>query len=86
MWHNVTMWQKGKRWLAAVTIITSLSLLASVVSGCATPDAEAASKKPPAPLVGRMAPDFVLKDLDGNAVRLSDFRGKTVFLSFWASW
>ncbi len=33
-----------------------------------------------------MAPDFVLRDLDGNAVRLSDFRGKTVFLNFWASW
>ncbi len=33
------------------------------------------------------APDFVLKDLDGNAVRLSDFRGKNVVLiDFWATW
>jgi peroxiredoxin len=33
------------------------------------------------------APDFVLKDLDGNSVRLSDFRGKNVVLiDFWATW
>ncbi len=30
--------------------------------------------------------DFTLKDLDGNPVRLSDFRGKIVFLNFWATW
>ena len=33
-----------------------------------------------------MAPDFSLKDLDGNTVKLSDYRGKIVFLNFWASW
>ena len=39
-----------------------------------------------APVVGYPAPDFTLTDLDGNAVRLSDFRGKVVFLNFWATW
>lgn len=39
-----------------------------------------------APVVGCPAPDFTLTDLDGNAVRLSDFRGKVVFLNFWATW
>ncbi len=34
---------------------------------------------------GRPAPDFTLIDLDGNQVSLSDFRGKTVFLNFWAT-
>ena len=33
-----------------------------------------------------MAPDFTLEDLDGNKVSLSDYRGKIVFLNFWATW
>ena len=33
-----------------------------------------------------LAPDFRLTDLDGRVVMLSDFRGKTVVLNFWASW
>ena len=36
--------------------------------------------------VGDPAPDFTLKDLDGNPVTLSQYRGKAVFLNFWASW
>ncbi len=36
--------------------------------------------------IGDPAPDFVLQDLDGNPVALSDFRGKTVVLNFWATW
>ncbi len=32
------------------------------------------------------APDFTAKDLEGNEVRLSDFRGKMVVLNFWATW
>ncbi len=33
-----------------------------------------------------MAPDFALKDLDGNTVKLSDYKGKIVILNFWAVW
>ncbi|WP_277568290.1 redoxin domain-containing protein [Cohnella ginsengisoli] len=32
------------------------------------------------------APDFTLKDLDGNAVSLRDLRGKAVYLNFWTTW
>lgn len=35
---------------------------------------------------GETAYDFYLEDMDGNYVSLSDFRGKKVFLNFWASW
>lgn len=31
----------------------------------------------------RLAPDFELPDMNGKPVRLSSFRGKTVFLNFW---
>jgi cytochrome c biogenesis protein CcmG/thiol:disulfide interchange protein DsbE len=36
--------------------------------------------------VGKPAPDFVLTDLKDKPQRLSDFRGKVVFLNFWATW
>jgi len=32
------------------------------------------------------APDFTVFDLEGNEVRLSDFKGKPVIVNFWASW
>ena len=32
------------------------------------------------------APDFIVYDLEGNEVRLSDFFGKPIVLNFWASW
>ena len=31
------------------------------------------------------APDFTVYDLDGNPIKLSDFRGKPVLLNFWSS-
>ncbi|WAA10520.1 thiol-disulfide oxidoreductase ResA [Fervidibacillus albus] len=33
-----------------------------------------------------MAPDFQLQDLDGNVYRLSDYKGKGVFLNFWGTY
>lgn len=35
---------------------------------------------------GNAAPDFELATLDGNTVKLSDFKGKKVILNFWATW
>lgn len=35
---------------------------------------------------GQQAPDFELKDANGKAYKLSDFRGKKVFINFWATW
>jgi cytochrome c biogenesis protein CcmG/thiol:disulfide interchange protein DsbE len=36
--------------------------------------------------VGKPAPDFQLPDLNDKETRLSDYRGKVVFLNFWATW
>ena len=36
--------------------------------------------------VGYTAPDFSVNLLDGSTVKLSDYRGKAVFLNFWATW
>ncbi|MFO7874606.1 MAG: TlpA disulfide reductase family protein [Bacteroidales bacterium] len=35
---------------------------------------------------GNPAPDFTMTDIDGNTFSLSDYRGKVVYLKFWASW
>lgn len=34
----------------------------------------------------RPAPDFILPNLAGEPVRLSQFRGRPVFINFWATW
>jgi len=35
---------------------------------------------------GKRAPDFELTDLNGDKVRLSEYKGMPVLLNFWASW
>jgi peroxiredoxin len=39
-----------------------------------------------APTVGQPAPDFAATTIDGRTVRLSDFKGQPVWLTFGASW
>ena len=39
-----------------------------------------------AQLKGAEAPDFVLKSSSGKNMRLSEYRGEVVMLSFWATW
>ena len=42
--------------------------------------------KAPAAKVGRVAPSFRLRDIDGSTTTLVDLRGQYVLLNFWASW
>ncbi len=35
---------------------------------------------------GKMAPDFVVTDINGNTHELSKLRGKEVMITFWATW
>ncbi len=36
--------------------------------------------------VGKEAPNFTVKDLEGNPIELSKLRGRRVVLDFWATW
>jgi peroxiredoxin len=63
-------------------LLETLALFAAVAAGViAWP---LASRAGPAP--GSEAPDFALKAVDGRNLRLSEYRGDVVVLSFWASW
>ncbi|MCI0458890.1 MAG: TlpA family protein disulfide reductase [Gemmataceae bacterium] len=57
-------------------LLGSLFLLAAVAGTSCSRDKN----------LGKPAPDIVGEDLDGNPLRLSDYRGKVVVLSFWGSW
>lgn len=84
----------------AVSAIPSPSLAAAESSTPASrvPATPTASRtetlRPPSPTpiletgidVGQLAPDFALQTPEGDTVRLSDFRGKPVWVNFWAPW
>ena len=38
------------------------------------------------PLMGKLAPNFMLEDLSGKKVSLASYKGKAVLLNFWATW
>jgi peroxiredoxin len=70
-----------KRWPPiAATILTLLA--ASLLAACAGPGQAA----PRGIYEGYLAPDFGLKNLDGQRISLSDYRGEVVLVNFWATW
>ncbi len=82
--HN---WPGSRKRALAIITIAVLGLL--VVQAC-TPSSQAIQggqqEASVGISVGEIAPDFTLSDLDGNELSLSDFRGKAVFINFWATW
>ncbi len=60
--------------LAGLLVIALVWVLAGRSAGAALP---------PAAQANRPAPDFALAGIDGQTVRLSDYRGKVVLLNFW---
>jgi peroxiredoxin len=64
-----------------------------VISGCGKAEANNeinTKKKKTKEKVGlaksMIAPDFTLKDTEGNSHTLSEYRGKVVLVDFWATW
>lgn len=64
-------------------IFLMLFILSSVSEGIDTLLHKAEIK----PIKGNpQAPHFILEDLDGKKIDFKTFRGKVVFLNFWATW
>ncbi len=69
----------GLRTLFLTLVTCSLLALASVQPGNALELLHPVPGKP-------LAQDFELPDLDGNKLKLSDFKGHIVIVNFWATW
>jgi thiol-disulfide isomerase/thioredoxin len=79
--------------LIVFLIFPILGLLAAIA--LAISSGVGANTPPPTPesitlqdtsLVDKPAPNFELPSLDGARLRLSSFRGRTVFVNFWGTW
>lgn len=71
------------RWIAGAVLVAVTAAVALVFASAFGHDPNYV----PSALLGKAAPDFQLRTLDGGAlVQLSDLRGKVVLVNFWASW
>ena len=61
----------------AFAIFAAAFAIAAVAAACAQPkqDVEAVP-----------APDFSIQDLQGNTLKLADYKGKVLVINFWATW
>jgi peroxiredoxin len=67
---------KARRWIAILVVLVII-VAASVIL---------TKKQDTAPEVGHVAPNFTLTTLAGQTLNLAQFRGKPVYLNFFASW
>ena len=67
--------------LAAV----ALALSSGVAANTPVPTPESITLQQTS-LIDKPAPNFELASLDGPRQRLSSYRGRTVFINFWATW
>ncbi|MEE8469722.1 MAG: redoxin domain-containing protein [Dehalococcoidia bacterium] len=88
---NVSLQRNKTRFGRRTLVLLALALLGLLVAQGCTSSSQGVTDGPQGepgtvgPREGQLAPDFTLVDLEGNTIRLSDYRGKTVFLNFWAT-
>ena len=83
-----------RRWMLAAAAAVGLGLAAIPFMGTRAEEpggtsASAGEAPAPSPVCegkAKKAPDFELPDYTGKKVRLADYKGKVVFVNFWATW
>ena len=69
------------RWAALAVVLPLLGLIAVLATR-----PSAASRVADSPLLGKPAPEISGRTIDGETVRLADYRGKWVLVNFFATW
>jgi thiol-disulfide isomerase/thioredoxin len=64
---------------------TMLLACCTLLPAQAQQQSKSGPKGPPS-LLGKPAPSFVVTTLDGKEVSLSNYKGKTLIVNFWATW
>ena len=82
-----------RRWLdrPGVRPVVGLAVLVAIIGGLLAVDrwvnsTDLGPLDARVPEVGELAPTFALRDPDGSVLSLSDYRGKVVWINFWATW
>lgn len=77
-----------KPFIAGIGTALALGLIFNFVLLSPVPPVsqDAAARAETGSFPGDLAPDIKMRDIDGRERSLSDFRGKLVFLNFWATW
>lgn len=91
--HATTFQVRWRRWLDTLWIRNGLGLLVlgAILGGLTAfdrmgGDEELGPLDSRSPMVGQLAPEFALRDADGNVREIGDYRGDVVWINFWASW
>jgi peroxiredoxin len=83
--------RKNAKWLTGVPGILLMGLSLGLIVACGQSSSPAVDKTSAgtvqvAPKIGYRPPNFTLQDLEGKTVELDSFRGKVIFINFWATW
>jgi len=90
----------GKRLLGLVGLAAIVGIVIGIIAASGLLGSQGSGERvllePPPPAggsdyevgvsVGKVARDFEISDFDGNRLKLSDYRGRPVYINFWASW